>query len=306
MNGNTFTSKIAREQNISGHHVQAVADFLAQGATIPFIARYRKEATGSLDEVAVAAIRDRINQLREIEDRKKAIFTSLEKHGHLTDALSERVLAAENLLDASAVHPESYHIVDAMARDLGAAVSDLMKNPEIRGQIDVLRYVTESVGIPTLKDILDELAKPGRDPREQFEAFSFADGIEKIEDLRPQMKLPGIVTNVTAFGAFVDIGIHQDGLVHISQMSDRFVKDPSDIVKVHQKVSVTVIDVDLARNRISLSMKSSAGHPDPDAKTSGATKNLHRGPKPEKTKSPKPAFNRPMAAALIKSGLKQE
>ena len=193
-----------------------------------------------------------------------------------------RIPDAENLLDASAVHPESYHIVDAMAKDLGATVSDLMNTPEIRSQIDVSQYVTESVGIPTLNDILDELAKPGRDPREKFEEFSFADGIEKIEDLRPKMKLPGIVTNVTAFGAFVDIGIHQDGLVHISQMSDRFVKDPSDIVKVHQKVLVTVIDVDLARNRISLSMKSSTGHPDPDVKTSVLKKDLHCSPKPKK------------------------
>jgi uncharacterized protein len=215
-----------------------------------------------------------------------------------------RIPDAENLLDAGAVHPESYHIVDAMAKDLGATVSDLMKKPEIRSQIDVSRYVTESVGIPTLNDILDELAKPGRDPREKFEEFSFADGIEKIEDLRPQMKLPGIVTNVTAFGAFVDIGIHQDGLVHISQMSDRFVKDPSDIVKVHQKVSVTVIDIDLARNRISLSMKSSTGHSDPDVKTSEVKKNIRRGPKPKKKKNSKPSFNNPMAEALIKSGLK--
>ncbi|MBW2575959.1 MAG: RNA-binding transcriptional accessory protein [Deltaproteobacteria bacterium] len=215
-----------------------------------------------------------------------------------------RIPDAENLLDASAVHPESYHIVDAMAKDLGATVSDLMKKPEIRSQIDVSRYVMESVGIPTLNDILDELAKPGRDPREKFEEFSFADGIEKIEDLRTQMKLPGIVTNVTAFGAFVDIGIHQDGLVHISQISDRFVKDPSGIVKVHQKVLVTVIGIDLARNRISLSMKSSAGHPDPNGKTSKVKKNLHRGPKPKKKKNQKPSFNSPMAEALIKSGLK--
>lgn len=223
-----------------------------------------------------------------------------------------RIADAENLLDAGAVHPESYHIVDAMAQDLGATVSDLMKKPEIRSQIDVSRYVTQSVGIPTLNDILDELAKPGRDPREKFEEFSFADGIEKIEDLRPQMKLPGIVTNVTAFGAFVDIGIHQDGLVHISQMADRFVKNPSDIVKVHQKVTLTVIDVDLARNRISLSMKSSAGHADPDVKTSGVKKNLHRGPKPQKKQNSKPkkkqnskpSFNSPMSEALIKSGLK--
>jgi len=215
-----------------------------------------------------------------------------------------RIPDAENLLDASAVHPESYPIVDAMAKDLGATVSDLMKKPEIRGQIDISRYVTETVGIPTLKDILDELAKPGRDPREKFEAFSFADGIEKIQDLKPKMKLPGIVTNVTAFGAFVDIGIHQDGLVHISQMADRFVKNPSDIVKVHQKVTVTVLDVDLPRNRISLSMKSGADPSDMDVKTSAKKNNRHRGPKPKKKQSPKPSFNSPMAEALIKSGMK--
>ena len=215
-----------------------------------------------------------------------------------------RISDAENLLDASAVHPESYHIVDAMAKDLGATVFDLMKKPDLRSQIDISRYVTETVGIPTLKDILEELAKPGRDPREKFEAFSFADGIEKIEDLRPEMKLPGIVTNVTAFGAFVDIGIHQDGLVHISQMADRFVKSPSDIVKVHQKVSVTVIDVDLARNRISLSMKSGVDQTGPDADTPAKKKHRHRRPKLKQKTNSKPSFNSPMAEALIKSGLK--
>ncbi|NOY69706.1 MAG: RNA-binding transcriptional accessory protein [Deltaproteobacteria bacterium] len=170
-----------------------------------------------------------------------------------------RVAGGKNPLDASAVHPESYHIVNDMAKDLGATVDDLMKNPSLRAKIDIAKYVTPSVGIPTLKDILAELARPGRDPREKFEAFSFAEGIEKIADLLPGMKLPGIVTNITAFGAFVDIGVHQDGLVHVSQMADRFVKDPAQIVKVQQKVTVNVLKVDLARNRISLSMKSGTG-----------------------------------------------
>jgi uncharacterized protein len=131
-----------------------------------------------------------------------------------------------------------------------------MKDEGLRKNIDLPRYVTDTVGMPTLSDIMDELAKPGRDPREQFESFGFADGIGKIEDVKPGMKLPGIVTNITAFGVFVDIGVHQDGLVHISELSDRFVKNPGDVVKVHQRVTVTVLNVDLQRKRISLSMKS--------------------------------------------------
>ena len=209
-----------------------------------------------------------------------------------------RIIDGENPLDASAVHPESYYIVDAIARDLETTVIDILKKPDVRHQIDVSKYVTDSVGIPTLNDILDELAKPGRDPREKFEAFTFADGIEKIEDLRPGMKIPGIVTNITAFGAFVDIGVHQDGLVHISQMADRFVKNPADIVKVQQKVAVTVLEVDLARNRISLSMKSQAEKSDAAVESPGFKKPQNRG-----SKSKKP-FNNPLAEALLKSGLK--
>ena len=166
-----------------------------------------------------------------------------------------RIRDGENPLDGSAVHPESYGIVEAMAKDLGCEVADLMGDPVRRGGIRLEKYVTEKAGLPTLKDIMAELAKPGRDPREGFEEFSFAEGIEKITDLRPGMKLPGIVTNITAFGAFVDIGVHQDGLVHISQMADRFVKTPADIVKVHQKVMVTVLEVDEKRKRVALSLK---------------------------------------------------
>jgi uncharacterized protein len=166
-----------------------------------------------------------------------------------------RIRDAANPLDASAVHPESYGIVDAMARDVKCSVADLLRDAEPRRRIDARRYVTETVGLPTLNDILSELAKPGRDPRQKFEAFSFQEGVEKVEDLKPGMKLPGIVTNVTAFGAFVDIGVHQDGLVHVSQLADRFVKDPSEVVKVHQKVMVTVTAVDLERKRIALSMR---------------------------------------------------
>ncbi len=170
-----------------------------------------------------------------------------------------RIRNGENPLDASAVHPESYHIVDAMAKDLDCTVSDLMKQAELRRKIDPSRYVTDTVGLPTLNDILEELAKPGRDPREKFEEFSFAEGVEKMDDLRAGMKLPGIVTNVTAFGAFVDIGVHHDGLVHISELADQFVKDANDVVKVQQKVNVTVMNVDTERKRISLSMKTVPG-----------------------------------------------
>ncbi len=166
-----------------------------------------------------------------------------------------RIRGGDNPLDASAVHPESYHIVEKMSADLGCKVADLISNEELHKQIKLDKYVSDKVGIPTLRDIMDELAKPGRDPREQFEAFQFAEGIEKIEDLKLGMKLPGIVTNVTAFGAFVDIGVHQDGLVHISELADKFVKDPNEVVKVHQRVTVTVVDVDIPRKRISLSMR---------------------------------------------------
>ena len=166
-----------------------------------------------------------------------------------------RIRNGDNPLDASAVHPESYGIVETIARDLGFGVTDLLENDMLRKKIDPNRYVTDRVGIPTLTDILSELAKPGRDPRKQFERFKFKEGIEKIADVQPGMSLPGVVTNVTAFGAFVDIGVHQDGLVHISQMANRFIKDPNELVKVHQHITVKVLDVDMERKRISLSMK---------------------------------------------------
>ncbi|KYG72880.1 Tex family protein [Roseivirga echinicomitans] len=169
-----------------------------------------------------------------------------------------RIRGAVNPLDESAVHPESYAIVNQMAKDLKCSVTDLIQKEELRKQIDLKNYITEQIGLPTLKDILSELAKPGRDPREQFEAFSFMEGVNNMEDLRAGMKLPGIVTNVTNFGAFVDIGVHQDGLVHISHLSDTFVSNPADIVSVQQRVEVTVLEVDASRKRISLSMKGEA------------------------------------------------
>lgn len=158
-------------------------------------------------------------------------------------------------LDKSAVHPESYHIVEKMARDLDCSIDDLIRDKELRKKISLQQYVTDTVGLPTLKDIVSELEKPGRDPRKSFEVFSFDEHVHEISDLREGMRLPGIVTNVTNFGAFVDVGVHQDGLVHISQLSDTFVDDPNTIVKVGQKVWVHVTEVDVKRKRIALSMK---------------------------------------------------
>jgi len=222
-----------------------------------------------------------------------------------------RIRDGKNPLDASAVHPESYPVVEAMARDLGCSVVDLMRDESKRRAIDIAKYVTDKAGIPTLKDIMAELAKPGRDPREQFEAVAFTEGIEKPEDLRPGMKLPGVVTNVTAFGAFVDIGVHQDGLVHISRLADRYVSDPHQVVKVAQRVEVTVLDVDLERRRISLSMQKGATGEKTSAPSGPAPA---KGPRPERRpekarhdkprqekKKPEPApFNNPFARAFGK------
>ena len=167
-----------------------------------------------------------------------------------------RIRDAVHPLDASAVHPERYPLVEKMAADIGCTVPELMQRADLRQKLDLKKYVSEDVGLPTLQDIMNELAKPGRDPRKQFEVFSFAEGVNDMKDLTVGMKLPGIVTNVTAFGAFVDIGVHQDGLVHVSQLSDTFVRDAAEVVKVAQRVQVTVTEVDIPRKRIALSMKS--------------------------------------------------
>ncbi len=172
-----------------------------------------------------------------------------------------RIAGATNPLDSSAVHPERYSVVEKMASDIGCGVADLVHDAQLLAKVDIKAYVSDNLGLPTLRDIMEELTKPGRDPRKEFEAFNFAEGIMKLEDLNPGMKLPGIVTNVTNFGAFVDVGVHQDGLVHISELSDRFVSDPNTVVKVGQKVQVTVKEVDLPRHRIALSMKTGAAVP---------------------------------------------
>jgi uncharacterized protein len=165
-----------------------------------------------------------------------------------------RIRNAGNPLDASAVHPESYHIVERMAADAGCTVAELIQDEAKRKSIEIEKYVSPEAGLPTLRDIIQELAKPGRDPRSAIQEFSFAD-IHTLEDVKEGMTVPGIVTNITKFGAFVDIGVKQDGLVHVSQMADKYVDDPSKVVKLHQHVLVRILNVDFARKRIQLSMK---------------------------------------------------
>ena len=190
-----------------------------------------------------------------------------------------RIRDSKNPLDASAVHPERYDLVKKFASDLNCTVKDLMTSAELRKKLDLKKYVTDTVGLPTLTDILSELEKPGRDPRDKFEVFSFEEGVHEIKDLKIGMSLPGIVTNVTNFGAFVDVGVHQDGLVHISHLSDRFVKDPNEVVAVQQKVRVTILEVDVPRKRIALSLKS-----DPFGKSTP----IQNTTKQERTPKPKP------------------
>ena len=196
-----------------------------------------------------------------------------------------RIHNAENPLDSSAVHPERYALVGQMAKDKGCTVQELMSDEKLRKSIPLLSYATETVGLPTLNDIMAELAKPGRDPREKFEAFSFTEGVNAITDLKTGMKLPGIVTNITNFGAFVDIGVHQDGLVHLSQITNRYIKDPNEVLKVHQHVQVTVTEVDVNRKRIALSMKTDEPRtaPQPQAK-----KPYQQPAKPAYNKKPEP------------------
>ena len=193
-----------------------------------------------------------------------------------------RIRDAAHPLDASSVHPERYPLVEKMAADLGTTVPDLIRDGKLRAKIKLETYVTPEVGLPTLTDIMAELAKPGRDPREKFEIFAFSADVHRPEDLKPGMKLPGIVTNVTAFGAFVDIGVHQDGLVHVSQLADSFVKEPSTVVKPGQKVQVTVTEIDLPRNRIALSMRSNPtlGPKNANSGSPGGQRSLGGGPHP--------------------------
>ena len=204
-----------------------------------------------------------------------------------------RIPGADNILDNSAVHPESYFVVEAMAKDVQATLEDLIKKGELRKQINKKNYISESVGEFTIEDILKELEKPGRDPRSPIEEFSFDDNIKTIEDVKPGMVVPGIVTNITNFGAFVDIGVKQDGLVHISQLSNTFVSDPNQVVKLQQKVTVTVTEVDVARKRIGLSMKESEKAQGTRHKEQERHKAQESRQKGQETRKEKPAVTKP-------------
>lgn len=212
-----------------------------------------------------------------------------------------RIRNAENPLDASAVHPESYSVVSKMAADLGCSVPELIASSDLRDKIKLENYVTDTIGLPTLVDIKSELSKPGRDPRKQFEAFSFDEKVNTMKDLVEGMELPGIVTNITAFGVFVDVGVHQDGLVHISELADRYVADPAEIVKVHQVVKVRVLEVDAARKRISMSMKRQLTPAEKQANEKTAQSKRTSKPK----KSARPSKRPPQKPANKQSG-KQE
>ncbi len=196
------------------------------------------------------------NENRTFRSRKELIKVSgLGAKAFEQSAGFLRIPAAENPLDNSAVHPESYSIVAKMAKELSQPVKSLIEAANLRQQIDINNYVTDTVGLPTLKDIMQELEKPGLDPRGKAEVFSFSEAINEITDLKPGMRLPGVITNLTKFGAFVDIGIKENGLLHISQITDRFIKDPSEVLKLDQKIIVRVVDIDVERKRIQLSMK---------------------------------------------------
>jgi uncharacterized protein len=196
-----------------------------------------------------------------------------------------RVRDGAHILDGTAVHPERYSLVEHMAVDIGVGLKDLIANDAAIDRIEISRYVTADVGLPTLRDIIAELRKPGRDPRETFEPPAFRDDVRELKDLQQGMQLEGVVTNLVAFGAFVDIGVHQDGLVHVSQLADRFVKDPADIVKVGQKVKVTVMSIDLERGRIGLSMKKQPG----DAGVGHTAKPVQTQTRPRREEPPAPA-----------------
>ncbi len=215
-----------------------------------------------------------------------------------------RVRGGEHPLDASAVHPERYAVVERIAADVGAPLPRLVGDDSLLDRVELARYVDDEVGLPTLHDILAELRKPGRDPRASFEAPAFRDDVTEPKDLKDGMILEGVVTNVVAFGAFVDIGVHQDGLVHVSQLADRFVADPNQVVKVGQRVKVTVLSVDLPRNRIALSMKSGEGQargPRREARRDEGAKGGNRAPS---HRPPAPSYRAPKSGDIAPNGMR--
>jgi uncharacterized protein len=209
-----------------------------------------------------------------------------------------RVRGGKHPLDASAVHPERYALVERMAADIGVPLAQLIADESKVEALDLTKYLSDDVGLPTLKDILAELRKPGRDPRAAFEAPAFRDDVTEPKDLREGMVLEGVVTNIVAFGAFVDVGVHQDGLVHVSQLADRYVTDPNQVVTVGQRVKVRVMAVDLQRNRIALTMKTQGTDVRP-ASAPGERKPTPKAPKPQ----PQP-FTMPKSGAIAPNGMR--
>jgi uncharacterized protein len=212
-----------------------------------------------------------------------------------------RIRGAAHPLDASAVHPERYALVERMAADLGVPLAELIADEKRVAAIDLTRYVSDDVGLPTLRDIIAELRKPGRDPRAAFEAPAFRDDVTEPKDLREGMELEGVVTNIVAFGAFVDVGVHQDGLVHVSQLADRYVSDPNQVVAVGQRVKVRVMSVDLQRNRIALTMKTQVSAEGAKLKAGSSKPNAQGGKR--KAESPKP-FSMPKSGTVAPNGMR--
>ncbi|HKY01192.1 MAG TPA: helix-hairpin-helix domain-containing protein, partial [Burkholderiales bacterium] len=211
-----------------------------------------------------------------------------------------RIMRGDNPLDASAVHPESYPLVERILADIKRGAREIMGDSNVLQSVEASKYTDERFGLPTVRDILKELEKPGRDPRPEFKTAAFKEGVEGLKDLQPGMQLEGVVTNVTNFGAFVDIGVHQDGLVHISMLADKFVKDPHEVVKAGDVVRVRVLEVDEKRRRIALSMKREAGSPPPPRREEGRQDDKTRQ-KPRAGRAEAPAAGGAMAAALAKA-----
>ena len=278
---------ISHSLSLSHKSVLAVLTLLDEGCTIPFISRYRKERTGNLDEVQITNISDLYNRLKELGKRKETILKTIREQEKLTAELEAKIRAcmdSTELEDIYLPYKPKRRTRAQIAREQGleplalAIMREASPNPseergvpmrtrEDKGTLNLSQHLSEvsaslspppsgrSGGAPTLRDILTELEKPGRDPRGEVEVFEFDKNIHTLNDLIVGMELPGIVTNITNFGVFVDIGVHQDGLVHISQLSDRFVTDPTQVIHLHQHVRVRVVEVDMHRKRIGLSMK---------------------------------------------------
>jgi uncharacterized protein len=236
-----ISQRLAQELHVSLNRVQAAINLLDNGATVPFIARYRKEVTGGLGPFPDREALKQVPRLGPRPFEQAAGFL--------------RVPGGSNPLDASAVHPESYALVGRILADLKTDISKLIGNADLLKRLRADAYVDERFGLPTVTDILAELEKPGRDPRPEFHVASFREGVNALKDLQPGMVLEGTVTNVTNFGAFVDIGVHQDGLVHISALAERFIKDPREVVKAGAIIKVKVLEMDLERKRIALTLR---------------------------------------------------